>query len=144
MKNLALMLIAGLVSTYSLAHAQMGAMRWGSLAAVKYCEARKQGQPHSVALQVALLDGTPSSGNYSVRQGSTENINAQIDFNRYIKGNCPQYLQDFTKEGVQSSTAAIPTGPRCLSSVDLYDGVRTTVISKRCADGGSIYIKVHR
>ena len=138
------MIIAGLFSTHGLAQAQVGALQFGNSAAYKYCEAREQGQPHSVALQVALFDGTASSERFSIRQGSTENINAQINFNRSIKRNCPQYQQDFTEEGIKSSTAAMPTGPSCLSSVDVFNGIHTGVISKSCTEGGSIYIKVHR
>lgn len=144
MKNLVLVLIAGFISTHGVAYAQQGALRFGTIAGIKYCEAREQGQPHSVALQVALLDGTTANASYAVRQGSTENVNAQINFNRYIKSNCPQYQQDFTKEGVKSSTADMTTVPSCLSSVDIYNGVQSGVISKRCLEGGSIYIKVHR
>ena len=138
------MLIAGLVSAHGLANAQVGALKYGYTAARKYCDAREQGRPHSIALQVALFDGTASSGEFSVRQGSTENVNAQIDFNKSIKRNCPQYLQEFTEEGAKSSTAAMPTGPSCLSSVDVFSGIQTSIISKSCTEGGSIYIKVHR
>ena len=144
MKILALFLIGGLVSTHELVHAQNGALQFGSLAGSKYCEARKQGRSHANALQLAIFDGTAAGESYAIRQGSIQSQNAQVDFNSYISSMCPQHLQDFAEGGVKGTTAVIPTGPSCLSSVDMYNGVQIGVIEKRCTDGGAIYIKVHR
>lgn len=138
MKTIALLLISGLLAINELAHAQGGALGHGYIAAAKYCEARKQGRPHINALQLAMFDGSRFS---SAEQGSLENQNAKVNFNNYIKSICPEYLQDFGDAGLQSTNPA--TGQSCLSSLDIYKGVQTGVILKRCANG-SIYIKVHR
>lgn len=141
MKTIALLFISGLLAVNEVAHAQTGALKYGNRAASKYCEAREQGRSHSNALQLAMMDGTASSRRYSARQGSIENQNAQVDFNSYIDTMCPQYLQDFGDAELQNTNPIV--GQSCLSSLDIYKGVQTGVISKRCANG-SIYIKVHR
>ena len=141
MKTIALLLISGLLASNEVAHAQSGALKYGNSAASKYCEAREQRRSHSNALQLAMMDGTARSSQYSARQGSIESQNAQVNFNSYVDTMCPQYLQDFGDSGLQSTNPA--TGQSCFSSLDIYMGVQTGVISKRCANG-SIHIKVHR
>ncbi|KZR86850.1 hypothetical protein MITS9509_00793 [Synechococcus sp. MIT S9509] len=140
MKTVLLLLVSGLLAVNEVAHAQTGALKYGNIAAGKYCEARKQGRSHTNALQLAMMDGTASSRKYSAQQGSVENQNARVDFNSYIDTMCPQYLKDFGEGGIQNTV--MHTGLSCLSSVDIYNGVKTGVVSKSCTDG-SIYIKVH-
>ncbi|WP_186538159.1 hypothetical protein [Synechococcus sp. BIOS-E4-1] len=140
MKTVLLLLVAGLLAVNEVAHAQTGALKYGNIAAGKYCEARKQGRSHTNALQLAMMDGTASSRKYSAPQGSVENQNAEVNFKRSIRSNCPQYMDDFGEEGIQSMN--IKTDSSCLSSVDIYNGVKTGIVSKSCTNG-SIYIKVH-